>query len=163
MKGNTVGSRSNIEKAYIAGFLDGDGSLMLQAKLRRDTKRGYRMMATICLYQDSRHDKTLHWIRKILDAGYISMRNDKITELRIQGFTTVAEILEDLKPFIRFKLLQCEAMILACRILQKGIHKLSQQELFIVLEQIIIIQDENYSAHHKKSREDLLKIFGLTP
>lgn len=32
LKGNTVGSRSDIEKAYIAGFLDGDGSIMLQIK-----------------------------------------------------------------------------------------------------------------------------------
>lgn len=32
LKGNTVGSRSDIEKAYIAGFLDGDGSIMLQLK-----------------------------------------------------------------------------------------------------------------------------------
>ena len=56
LKGNTVGSQSDIEKAYIAGFLDGDGSIMLQLKKRVDTIRGYRFMATICLYQDSRHD-----------------------------------------------------------------------------------------------------------
>lgn len=163
MKGNTVGSRSDTEKAYIAGFLDGDGSLMLQVKSRSDTKRGLRIMATICLYQDARHDKTLHWIRKVFGIGYVTTRNDQITELRVQGFKAVSEILTDLQPFIRFKLLQTEAMLIACRILQKGIDKLSKQELFIVLEQILIIQNENYAAHHKKSREDLLKIFGLTP
>src|SRR3989344_7045295 len=80
LKGNTVGSRSSVEKAYIAGFLDGDGSIMLQVKKRGDTKRGRRFMATICFYQDTRHEKPLYWIRKVLGIGYISKRNDSITE-----------------------------------------------------------------------------------
>jgi hypothetical protein len=64
---NTVGSRSESDIAYIAGFLDGDGSIMLQIKKRNDTKRGFRFMATICLYQDSRHEKPLYWMRKVFD------------------------------------------------------------------------------------------------
>lgn len=55
-----MGSRLDIENAYIAGFLDGDGSLMLQIKRRKDCKSGYRFMATICFYQDSCHDKHLY-------------------------------------------------------------------------------------------------------
>jgi hypothetical protein len=163
LKGNTVGSRSDIEKAYIAGFLDGDGSLMLQVKQRSDTRRGYRLMATICLYQDSRHDKDLYWMQGILHAGYISKRNDGMTELRINGFKTVADILNDLKPYIRFKKLQAKAMITACRILEGRISKLSEQELRVVLDQILLIQSENYQAKRKKSRDELLKILDLTP
>ena len=49
-----MGSRLKTDLAYIAGFLDGDGSIMLQVKLRRDTVRAVRFMATICLYQDTR-------------------------------------------------------------------------------------------------------------
>ena len=64
-----MGSRSNIEKAYIAGFLDGDGSVMLQVKRRSDTKRGLRFMATICLYQDTRHEKPLYWIQEVFGIG----------------------------------------------------------------------------------------------
>jgi len=55
-----VGSRSKTDLAYIAGFLDGDGSLMLQLKKRADMKRGIRFMTTIYLYQDTRHDKDLY-------------------------------------------------------------------------------------------------------
>jgi len=33
-----VGSQSKTNLAYIAGFLDGDGSLMLQIKKRKDGK-----------------------------------------------------------------------------------------------------------------------------
>jgi len=103
-----VGSRSKTNKAYIAGFLDGDGSLMLQVKKRSDTKRGVRFMATICLYQDTRHEKPLYWMREQLGIGYISHRSDGISELRINGFEKVRTILTELKPFIRFKEKQSE-------------------------------------------------------
>src|ERR1700722_17468960 len=103
-QGNTVGSRSNLDLAYIAGFLDGDGSLMIQLKRRSDSKKGTRrLMLTICFYQDSRHDEPLQWIKKVLGIGYISQRNDGMTELRINGHRQVLDILESLKPFLKFK------------------------------------------------------------
>lgn len=163
LKGNTVGSQSNIEKAYIAGFLDGDGSLMLQVKKRGDTSRGYRFMATICLYQDSRHDKPLYWMQQVFNAGYVTQRNDAISELRINGFSVIRKILLDLEPYVRFKQVQLQALKEACEILQCDIRMLSKEQLLRVVELILIIQNENYSAHRKKSREDFLKILGLTP
>ncbi len=158
-----MGSRSNIKNAYIAGFLDGDGSLMLQLKVRSDTRRGYRFMATICFYQDTRHDNSLHWIQKCLGAGYVTHRNDGMSELRIQGFQKVRTILTDLRPYIRFKRLQTGAMIKACRILSGDIRMLSKQDLLKVITYMLVIQNENYTAHRKKSREEMLKIVGLTP
>lgn len=47
------------EKAYIAGFLDGDGSVMLQCKPRKRVSFGFRAKTTICFYQDSRYEKGL--------------------------------------------------------------------------------------------------------
>lgn len=163
LKGNTVGSRSNVEKAYIAGFLDGDGSIMLQIKKRSDTSRGYRFMATICFYQDTRHDSDLYWIREVLSTGHIAKRNDNISELRINGYITVSSILVDLKPYIRFKKLQAEAMIRSCQILSNKINTLSSTQLKDVVDNICIIQQENYKAHRKKSKSELLKMIGLTP
>ena len=162
-KGNTEGSRLSIDNAYIAGFLDGDGSIMLQVKKRSDTKRGFRFMATICFYQDSRHDKPLLWIRQRIGVGYISKRNDGMTELRINGFERVREFLSDLRPYVRFKRLQVEAMITACKILEKGVNLLSNEELMSLVGLILLIQRENYVTRHKKTEDDLLRILGLTP
>ena len=39
-----IGMAKEIDRAYIAGFLDGDGSLMLQIKKRKDGKIGIRFM-----------------------------------------------------------------------------------------------------------------------
>ena len=159
-----MGSQSSLQKAYIAGFLDGDGSIMFQVKKRGDTLRGTRFMATICFYQDTRHEKPLLWIRKVLGVGYISRRNDSITELRINGFSTVRKILLELAPFIRFKRIQVKALIKACAIAEKkSLKGLSNKQLLELVELILIIQNENYVARRKKTKEELIQLLGLTP
>ena len=163
-----MGSRSKIEKkielAYIAGFLDGDGSLMLQLKKRSDSKRAIRFMATICFYQDTRHEKTLHWIQKVLGIGYISKRNDGMTELRINGYKQIREILKSLLLYIRFKKLQTRALIKACEILSETkFKKLTQKQLIKLVDLILVIQSENYVTKKKKTKSELCKILDLTP
>lgn len=162
--GNTVGSRSKTNLAYIAGFLDGDGSLMLQIKKRSDTKRGVRFMATICLYQDTRHEKPLLWMRDVFDIGYIFRRNDGITELRINGYKRVEHILKMLLPFIRFKEKQANTLIEACEILNsKQYRLLSDAQIKRLVELVIIIRKENYATRNAISTKELYKRLGLTP
>jgi hypothetical protein len=159
-----VGSRSKTNKAYIAGFLDGDGSLMLQVKKRSDTKRGVRFMATICLYQDTRHEKPLYWMREQLGIGYISHRSDGISELRINGFGKVRNILTELKPFIRFKEKQASALIAACELLKaKPIDTLSKKELRKLVDIVFVIKNENYKSRSTLNRKELCKRLDLTP
>jgi hypothetical protein len=159
-----VGSRSKIDLAYIAGFLDGDGSVMLQVKKRKDGRLKARFMATICFYQDTRHEKTLYWIRNILAIGYITRRNDGMTELRINGYQQVKDILRALLPYIRFKKAQVRSLLLACEILcQETLRTLDQNKLKRLVGCMLIIQDANYVTRKKKTKEEYYKIFGLTP
>ncbi len=159
-----MGSRSKIKLAYIAGFLDGDGSLMLQIKKRKDGNIGIRFMSTICFYQDTRHEKTLYWIKEVLGIGYLSRRNDGMTELRVNGYRQIRDILKNLLPYIRFKKLQGEALKSACEILSATKFKmLSDKKLMKLVDYILVIQNENYVTKKKKTREELFKILGLTP
>jgi len=163
IKDNTVGSQSKVNLAYIAGFLDGDGSLMLQIKKRKDGKSKRRFMCTICFYQDSRHEKPLYWIRRILGIGYLSRRNDGMSELRINGFKQVRDIIKDLLPFIRFKKEQAKSLLKAADLLTKKSGNLSKNDLFKLVDCIVVIQKNNYATKKKKTRKDLLKILDLTP
>jgi hypothetical protein len=159
-----VGSQSKINLSYIAGFLDGDGSLMLQIKKRKDGKLKRRFMCTICFYQDRRHEKPLHWIRKILGIGYISRRKDGITELRINGFEQTRNIIKSLSPFLKFKKDQAKALYKAADLLsKKQSNRLSRSELLRLVKHIITIQGSNYVARRKKTKDELLKILDLTP
>lgn len=137
---------------------------MLQVKLRSDTSRGVRFMATICLYQDSRHANPLSWMREVLGIGYLSHRNDGMTELRINGFVSVHKVLTQLRPFIKFKKVQADALLQACALLSsKKINALCEQDLRYLVEAVFIIRDSNYKSNATLSKETLLNRLGLTP
>lgn len=162
---NTVGSRPTTEElAYIAGFLDGDGSIMLQIKRRKESPRGFRVMATICLYQDTRHEKPLTWMRQKFGIGYISHRRDGITELRVNGYRQVRDILDLLLPYIRFKKVQAHAIRRACvLLLKRNMQKATVRDREILCKCLQTIQENNYATHRKRSIAELRSAVGLTP
>lgn len=137
---------------------------MLQLKKRKDGSRKWRFMCTICFYQDSRHEKPLKWIRKVLSIGYLSRRNDGMSELRVNGFRQVNAIMRDLLSHIRFKKIQADALLRASELLsQKTTRQLTEQDLKRLIGLMLTIQSDNYATKHKKNREELYKIVGLTP
>ncbi len=137
---------------------------MLQVKKRADSTRGVRFMATICLYQDSRHDMPLSWMRKQLQCGYVSKRNDGMTELRINGFSQVRETLEVLQPYLRFKKKQAKLLIQACIMLeQETLRTMPSKDIRKIVDLLLLIQNENYMSKKRKTKEDLHQLFGLTP
>lgn len=156
--GNTVGSRTKIlqevDWAYIAGFFDGDGSLIVQIKNRRDTSRGWRIMFTICFYQDSRHKEPLQWMQDAFGIGYISDRNDGITELRINGYSHVRRILTEMRPHIRFKRRQVELALNILNVLEGqtflALSVAKRQELADWFNQI---RSANYVSGQRKLSE----------
>ncbi|HXK36108.1 MAG TPA: LAGLIDADG family homing endonuclease [Candidatus Paceibacterota bacterium] len=159
-----MGSRSKNSLAYIAGFLDGDGSLMLQIKKRRDGALKRRFMCTIVFYQDTRHEAPLRWIRRILGIGYLSRRNDGMSELRINGFAQTRDILSDLLPFIRFKRVQAQALLKAATILASiSQDKLIRPQLSRIADHIVVVQNANYATRRKKDKSEIRRLLGLTP
>ncbi len=48
-----------IEKAYIAGFLDGDGCIMVQFVRRKDYVFGYQIRTSIVFYQKANNLRIL--------------------------------------------------------------------------------------------------------
>ena len=94
---------TNEEKAYIAGFLDGDGCIMAQLVRRKDYIYGYQVRTSIVFYQKKTHQEILPWLKHHLHYGYIRERNDGMMEYTIVGFKEVKEILLLLYPFLRLK------------------------------------------------------------
>lgn len=94
---------SNEEKAYIAGFLDGDGSIIAQLVHRKDYRLGYQIRVSIVFYQKTTHQEFLLWLKKQLDFGYIRARRDGMTEYTIVGLREVERVLILLYPFLHLK------------------------------------------------------------
>ena len=156
----------NTDIAYIAGFLDGDGSVMVQVKNSKDRPKGWRLMFTICFYQDSRHEQPLFWIQKKLGIGFISRRNDGITELRINGYEQTRKILEKMYPYIKFKKKQIEYVLESLRILEsnRSLPKLKKKDRRKIANAILKSRQETYQSGLKKKEKlkaDLKKIIEM--
>ena len=92
------------EISYLAGFLDGDGSIMAQIVKNSSYKYGHTVRVTICFYQKT----TRHWfllkLRKMLGKEWkIRKRNDGMSELSITGFTPVQNFLSTFQNHLRLK------------------------------------------------------------
>ena len=104
----------------------------------------------------------MFWIKNKLGIGYISRRNDNITELRINGYKQITDIIKKLSPFIKFKKNQAEAIYNSLNILLNK-QKLSKFDRRKLIDCIIKVQSNNYITKRKKSRLEFEKILGLTP
>jgi hypothetical protein len=91
------------EKAYIAGFLDGDGSIMAQLVSRKDYKLRYQIRVSVVFYQKAKHQEFLLWLKEQLGYGYVRMRNDGMSEYTIVGLREVEYVLALLYPYLRLK------------------------------------------------------------
>src|SRR3990167_4802755 len=89
--------------AYIAGFLDGDGSIMFQLVPRKGYIFGYQIRASVCFYQSTLHKKGLLWLKEQLGAGYIRDRAGNVSDLTIVGCDEVARVLSLVENYVVFK------------------------------------------------------------
>ena len=147
----------NVTNAYIAGFLDGDGSIMLQIKPREDCRYKYRITSTICMYQHKSHEKALKLIRCRLKLGYVSRRNDGMTEYRIDGHGSVAKVLNMLKPHLLFKKAQTKYALQAIKLLQK--QSLLPKQFLKACKLCDKISSFNYSVSRKHTSKTVRKAF----
>lgn len=94
--------------AYIAGFLDGDGCIMLQLIFRHDYVLGYQIRASVVFYQKQQYVSFLEQLKSRLMAGYIRVRNDGMAEYTIVGPKPVYNLLKDLQPYLQLKRRQAD-------------------------------------------------------
>ena len=136
--------------AYIAGFLDGDGSIMLQLHRRDRGKEVFRIKTVICFYQDTRYRKDIEWIQQIINCGYVYTRNDHICELRIEGYQRVFDVLMLLKPYLRLKRKQADLLIKLIPQLQQKL--LSKQDIVVWIKKM---RGLNYFSSQRNTLEDV--------
>lgn len=138
--------------AYIAGFFDGDGSVRLQLQPRQNSKLRFRVRTIISFAQKTGHDESLKWIEDKLGIGYIYNRNDLMTELKIEGFESVGNILTILKPFVHFKKRQVDLVLKALKILKE-----KPDDVLAIAEISDEISEVNYVTTKKRYTAEFVK------
>ncbi len=141
-------------KAYIAGFLDGDGSIMFQLIERKDYIYGYQIRASICFYQDSNHKEGLKWLKEKIGYGYIRDRNDGVSDYTIVGYDKVEEVLKMVKPYVVFKAVHAARALELLGAIKENL-KPSPEQLLRLAKLVDSYAHLNYS---KKKTNDAVKV-----
>jgi len=96
----------NIKKedlAYIAGFLDGDGSIISQIVKEDKYIYKFKIRISIVFFQKTKNKWILLWLKDILKYGYIRDRNDGMSEYTIISADPVKTLLQKLRDYIKLK------------------------------------------------------------
>jgi hypothetical protein len=89
--------------AYIAGFLDGDGSINAQIVRRSEYTLHYQIRVSITFFQKTSRHWFLLQLQKQLEYGTIRKRPDGMSEYAIVGKQSVVHCILLLKPYLQLK------------------------------------------------------------
>ena len=102
---------SKEEKAYIAGFLDGDGSIHVRLKPNSTYRFRFQVSPSVVFYQSRKEKYFFQWLKNLIGRGYIRERNDGIIEFVIGDMNSMKELLENLMPYLKLKQRQAKLML----------------------------------------------------
>ena len=142
--------------AYIAGFLDGDGSIFFQIIPRKDYKQKFQIRSSIAFYQKRKYVEILDWLKNYFGVGYIRHRKTEMSDYTIVESKEVKRILLLLQPYVRLKKKQVE---LGLEILSKLENKKSDEDFLEICKLVDKFKELNYSKKriitHKTVSESL--------
>ena len=99
---------TEVEKAYVAGFLDGDGSVMAHIVPHRECRFGYAIRVVVKFSQHEDNNDTLIELKRLCGDGYLSQANKHVRELALKSSRSVERLLRDIGPYVRIKRKQVE-------------------------------------------------------
>ncbi|MBI2627298.1 MAG: hypothetical protein HYW77_03625 [Parcubacteria group bacterium] len=153
-------NKKNISDQYIAGFLDGDGSIGVHIEKRPDRRRfPFRVRIKINFSQHQRHKNLLFLIQAALDkVGSVrDIRSHNLSELVIQKRSDIKIIIERLLPHLILKQRQARIVLAMIKIFDEGIvnirSSLSDKDYEKLFSMAKEIRNLNSGAGGKKSYE----------
>ena len=133
-------------KAYIAGFLDGDGSIYVRAKPNQSYRFGYQIAPTIAFFQ-STSCKSFPNLCKKIGYGILRLRKDGIYEFTISKQDDIKDFLLKVSPYLELKQKQSKLMLEILELKKKIKNK---QDFEKLLNRIDTFRELNYSKKRKK-------------
>ena len=90
--------------SYVAGFLDGDGSIHFQLVKQKEYRFGFYIRATISFSQSTTARHGLESIQSLLGGGgYMRDRGTGMSDLVITSRPTLLQVLQEVEPYVIFK------------------------------------------------------------
>ena len=140
---------SSTQKAYLAGFIDGDGSIYVRLKPNISYRYGFQISPYIVLFQSSKDEKLFKKVYSLINFGYLRKRKDGILEYTIGKVEDIKNFLEMIGPYLILKRKQA---ILMLKILEKKELVKSESDFEKLMNLIDKFRDLNYSKKRKKHK-----------
>ena len=94
--------------AYIAGFLDGDGSIHLQLVRQHEYRYGFYVRVSVSFHQHQSGRAGLEWLKEQLEEGYLRDRAGQMSDYVITSRPVIRTLLTAIAPYVVFKRRQVE-------------------------------------------------------
>ena len=135
------------KRAYIAGFLDGDGSIYVWAKPNSDYRYKFQIAPYVVLFQSAKNREKFKEICDLINLGYIRERKDGILEYIINKIDDIKGFLMLVRPFVILKRKQVEMTLKIIELKNKIKNK---DDFNALMELIDSFRELNYSKKRKR-------------
>src|ERR687895_2870248 len=91
------------DMSYLAGFLDGDGSIHFQFVRQKEYRFGFYIRASLSLSQSTSARAGLEYLQLLIGGGYLRDRGTGMSDLVITSRPLLSRLLEEVEPYVIFK------------------------------------------------------------
>lgn len=137
---------SQTSRAYLAGFLDGDGSIYVQLKPNKTYKFGFQIAPYIVLFQSQKDQKNFELLCSMINLGYMRIRKDGILEYIIGKQENIIKFLNLVEPYVVMKKLQV-ALLKKIIVIKSKVE--SKKDFQALAKLIDTFRELNYSKKRK--------------
>lgn len=148
------------QASYLAGFIDGDGSILAQIVSRKDYVLKFQIRVSVLCVQKMSRIHHLRDFQNELGKGTIRDRGDGIGEFAIVGYKNVFEVLKQIQPYLRNKKKQANLVLRICEQLNQTLDSKNNPQKFIELcEFVDHVAELNDSKTRTNTTETVKKTF----
>ena len=146
---------NRINAAYLAGFLDGDGSIYVRLKPNNTYRYKFQISPQIVFFQSKKEELFMDRLWQLIDKGYIRKRKDGIIELTIGDEDSIRTFIKVVLPYLRLKQKQARLMI---NILNKRKSIKNGFDFLTVAKMIDEFKNLNYSKKRSQTSREVEKV-----
>ena len=93
---------NDVQAAYVAGFLDGDGSIHFQLVRQKEYRYGFYIRASVSLTQCTAERKGLEFLQSLIGGGYVRDRGTGMSDLVVTSRPLIEKLLAEIGPYAVF-------------------------------------------------------------
>ena len=153
------------DASYLAGFLDGDGSIHFQLVRQKEYRFGYYIRASLSFSQHTSARHGLEQLQVLAGGGYLRDRGTGMSDLVVTSRPLLMDLLRAVEPYVIFKREHVRRALWLLPQLEP--RRLNVQEFLRVAREVDAFATLNYSKTKRISAVDVeqhLRSMGvLTP